>query len=139
MLESIKDIGVSNWIGLVSIVVAIFIGVKSIKFAKGALEHSQRSLIVNESYKPIINDINNYRNLKPFSSQPLDFSGIKAVKNGYIFDALEEDWKQKINKILEKENNINKIKKSLDGIASNAICEVINKYIEKTEYRKSVG
>ncbi|MCZ2992037.1 hypothetical protein NYY86_28280, partial [Acinetobacter baumannii] len=92
----------------------------------GALEHSQRSLIVNESYKPIINDINNYRNLKPFSSQPLDFSGIKAVKNGYIFDALEEDWKQKINKILEKENNINKIKKSLDGIASNAICEVIN-------------
>lgn len=80
MLESIKDIGVSNWIGLVSIVVAIFIGVKSIKFAKGALEHSQRSLIVNESYKPIINDINNYRNLKPFSSQPLDFSGIKAVK-----------------------------------------------------------
>ncbi|MBJ6930773.1 hypothetical protein JG641_19550, partial [Vibrio cholerae] len=77
---------------------------------------SQRSLIVNESYKPIINDINNYRNLKPFSTQPLDFSGIKAVKNGYIFDALEEDWKQKINKILEKENNINKIKISLDGI-----------------------
>ena len=38
MLESIKDIGVSNWIGLVSIVVAIFIGVKSIKFAKGALD-----------------------------------------------------------------------------------------------------
>ncbi|MFV0946333.1 hypothetical protein JNB07_26525 [Bacillus pacificus] len=139
MLESIKDIGVSNWIGLVSIVVAIFIGVKSIKFAKGALEHSQRSLIVNESYKPIINDINNYRNLKPFSSQPLDFSGIKAVKNGYIFDALEEDWKQKINKILEKENNINKIKKSLDGIASNAICEVINKYIEKTDYEEEVG
>ncbi|MDA2138939.1 hypothetical protein PDN64_12430 [Bacillus cereus group sp. Bc256] len=139
MLESIKDIGVSNWIGLVSIVVAIFIGIKSIKFAKGALEHSQRSLIVNESYKPIINDINNYCNLKPFSSQPLDFSGIKAVKNGYIFDALEEDWKQKINKILEKENNINKIKKSLDGIASNAICEVINKYIEKTDYEEEVG
>jgi len=139
MLENIKDIGVSNWIGLVSIVVAIFIGVRSIKIAKGALEHSQRSLIVNESYKPIINDINNYRNLKPFSTQPLDFSGIKAVKNGYIFDALEEDWKQKINKILEKENNINKIKKSLDGIASNSICEVINKYIEKTDYEEEVG
>ncbi|WP_242273257.1 hypothetical protein [Bacillus cereus group sp. BfR-BA-01538] len=139
MLENIKDIGVSNWIGLVSIVVATFIGVRSIKIAKGALEHSQRSLIVNESYKPIINDINKYRNLKPFSTQPLDFSGIKAVKNGYIFDALEEDWKQKINKILEKENNINKIKKSLDGIASNAICEVINKYIEKTDYEEEVG
>lgn len=139
MLENIKDTGVSNWIGLVSIVVAIFIGVRSIKIAKGALEHSQRSLIVNESYKPIINDINKYRNLKPFSTQPLDFSGIKAVKNGYIFDALEEDWKQKINKILEKENNINKIKKSLDGIASNAICEVINKYIEKTDYEEEVG
>ncbi|MFJ8525463.1 hypothetical protein [Bacillus cereus] len=139
MLENIKDIEVSNWIGLASIVVAIFIGVRSIKFAKGALEHSQRSLIVNESYKPIINDINNYRNLKPFSSQPLDFSGIKAVKNGYIFDALEEDWKKKINKILEKENNINKIKKSLDGIASSAICEVINKYIEKTDYEEEVG
>ncbi|PED29448.1 hypothetical protein [Bacillus cereus] len=139
MLENIKDIGVSNWIGLVSIVVAIFIGVKSIRVAKGALEHSQRSLIVNESYKPIINDINNYRNLKLYSSQLLDFSEIKAVKNGYIFDALEEDWKQKINKILEKENSINKIKKSLEGIASNAICEVINKYIEKTDYEEEVG
>ncbi|MCU5690829.1 hypothetical protein OCB18_24555 [Bacillus cereus] len=53
MLENIKNIGVSNWIGLVSIVVAIFIGAKSIKFAKGALEHSQRSLVINESYKTI--------------------------------------------------------------------------------------
>lgn len=141
MLEYIKHIDLSNWIALFSIFVAIYIGVRSINIAKGALEHSQRSLIINESYKPIINDINKYRNQKLYlySSQLVDFSEIKAVKNGYIFDALEEDWKQKINKILEKENSINKIKKSLDGIASNAICEVINKYIEKTDYEEEVG
>ncbi|WP_234881302.1 hypothetical protein [Bacillus mycoides] len=57
MLEYIKNIEMSNWIAFFSIIVTLYIGIKSIKFAKDALEHSQRSMLVSESYKPIINDI----------------------------------------------------------------------------------
>ncbi|WP_234881301.1 hypothetical protein [Bacillus mycoides] len=77
--------------------------------------------------------------VKLYSSQLLVLNEIKAVKEGYIFDALEEDWKQHIDNTLKLVSKINDIKNTLDNIASNAMCEVINKYIKNTNYEEEVG
>ncbi|HDR7448502.1 TPA: hypothetical protein QCX35_004644 [Bacillus toyonensis] len=69
-------------------------------------EHSQRPMLASESYKPIIN----HRIVKIYSSLPLVLNEIKVVKEGYIFDALEDDWKQRIDDTFKIASKINDIK-----------------------------
>lgn len=112
-------------------IIAIISGVISIKVAKDSLRFSQRSMLIKESYEPILNDIRHNRKIEFETSKEMSFSSIKKITESYVFPAFEEQDRELISSILKAEEKINSFKQNANSYAGTAVARVFNEELRK--------
>lgn len=134
MLEFINEIWdclsklISEYgIGLSSILVSILIGVAPIKIARNSLIFNQRSLLIKDSYEPILLDIKDNNPIKLISSTELSYDKLRKVKESYVYHAFEKSDQELMDKILELEGKINSFKRKSNNIISRLLVNLLNK------------
>lgn len=118
-------------IGITSIIIAIVIGKKSINIADKSLIYSQRSMLIKESYEPILNDLKQNRKINIRSSKRLNYRFLEELIDSYLYLAFEEDDKRLISSILDLELEINSFKDKSNIYRSNIITNLLNDEIKQ--------
>lgn len=136
--EMSKEIIIDNIPNILSII-AIICGIISIKIARDSLMFSQRSMLIKESYEPILNDIEHNRKIKINSSTELNFERLQKVRESYLYLAFEDKDREKIDLILEAEKKINLFKKKSNSYAENSIIRVLNNELRKRKCEELVA
>lgn len=126
----LKETIIDNIANILS-VIAIVCGIISIKIARDSLTFSQRSMLIKDSYEPILNDIKNNRENKLDSSLKFEFGNLRKIKQSYLYLAFEDNDRKHINSILEAEKKVNEFKMKANSYAESAINRVLNKELLK--------
>ncbi|MFF3024472.1 hypothetical protein ACFVRR_17760 [Gottfriedia sp. NPDC057948] len=134
-MSDISDIlSFSNILSLIAIIVSVI----SVRVAKNSLVFSQRSMLIKESYEPILNDIKHNQKIKFNTSKKMNFDQLHQISTSYLFLAFEEKDRELILLILELQKNINSYKEKVNRYASTAIAIVINAELQERNIKEVV-
>lgn len=103
-----------TFIGIVVAIYSIVVAIKNLNFSK-------RSLLVRDSYDPVINCLEENRLVKLSNSLLYNLSYLEGIERSYLIDAFEKNEQSLINEITIKGKLINKYKERADVNAKKAI------------------
>ncbi|MGH0830072.1 hypothetical protein ACQVTX_17255 [Bacillus pretiosus] len=128
----------SDVISFLSFIITAIVGYISIRVAKNSLAVSQRSMLIKESYEPILNDIKNNRNTTIDTSRLLDFKNLADIKNSYVYLAFDDEMKRVIESILKSQEEINLLKRKTEYFSTNAMTKVLNENLVNKGFEEEI-
>jgi hypothetical protein len=137
----VENFNLSNILAIIAIIIAVFsikISRDSLKVTRDSLVFSQRSMLIKDSYEPILEDIKHNKSIDINSSQKLNFGNLQKISDSYLYLAFEERDRQAINSILELEDCINSFKNKADSYASQSMIKILNRELEKVGVEEKV-
>jgi hypothetical protein len=136
-MDFIIKIIMNNLSNILSMI-AVVSGIISIIIARSSLIHTQRSMLIKESYEPILNDITENKSISVKTSKKMNFDRINKISMSYLFLAFKEKDRELIYSILEKEEKLNEYKRRVNSYAGNIIAKVFNEELKSKGFKEFI-